>query len=143
LIKWTLTIFCGLAIGLAVSLPAVQISPKVEMLSPCTSTAPMEKQLRRTYDLYNGLYFGGKLSDQILIYYGLAEGNTGQTRKSGSTFLIEINPRDNLTERQVDMTMLHEMCHVASWGKDLREHGPSFMYQVRRIMLEGAFDDLL
>lgn len=98
-----------------------------------------KNQLRWWYGRYNNLYFGGKLQK---IRFGFNSRNTelGSVLHSNPPILF-INNKLRWSRTLSKTTLLHEMIHVKLG------HGPGhnkeFRKELRRLILKGAFDNLL
>ena len=103
-----------------------------------------ETDLKTWYTFYNEVYFDGKLpNDTILRLADMQEeGFMGLTQHVDGTFLITIDPAFNPAEREARATLLHEMVHVAVFP-EFFSHGPRWHVRLRRLIVDGAFDDLV
>lgn len=102
----------------------------------------MRMTLRSLFNRYNRKYFSGKLQVSD-VRFGRVQGST----HADTTFLESAAPIVTLgkhlkdTTRFLHMVLLHEMTHV-----DLGPaagHGPKFVKRMRKLVRQGAFDDLL
>jgi hypothetical protein len=71
-----------------------------------------------------------------------------RTRMLAAVFVIRLDVIKNQERNVAKTTILHEMCHVKTWGESCHIPGqPStcrrWLVELHRIMLEGAFDDLV
>lgn len=109
-------------------------------------TPPMsEEGIADLYRQNNEQWFGNKLpKDTIIKWANLhSEGRFGKSWKDSSgVFHIVLDMEFNEADVQMRITLLHEMCHVAT-GKEVSEHGPLWRAKMRALLLEGAFDGLL
>lgn len=128
-------------------------------LSACFQTPPQQVVvwsnlvecvwLEHQYDAYNDSYFAGKLPTQVIVALGdSAKHDYGQLADTAIGPVILIDTRMNPDAGEQLITTLHEMCHLAvgiefSPNGMLLDHGPKFHGCMRRLMDEGAFDDLL
>jgi hypothetical protein len=98
--------------------------------------------LKQDYLDYNYGYFGNRLPKDTIVMLGPAYAygreNLGLT-VHWNEYIIEINPKYHLTQKQADITLLHEMCHVANWGK---YHSPEWQACMLDLAEQGAFSDL-
>jgi hypothetical protein len=105
--------------------------------------------LEHQYDAYNDVYFSGKLPTQVIVVVGdSAARDMGQLADTSLGPVILIDYRLNPDGGEQLITMLHEMCHLTAMTEFsstglLLAHGPKFHACMRRLMDEGAFDDLL
>lgn len=111
--------------------------------------------LQYLYDSLNCRYFRMKLpSVQAGYYFGPNEkqnyGSTIRLLKASYPTYICLNPHFKDWPKTNEATLLHEMCHVklhtlcAQTGKRPgASHGPQFKAELRRLILAGAFDELL
>lgn len=95
------------------------------------------------YDLFNEQYFNKRLpsSRMVDVRFGLAHGNLGETSICPGGYYIEVNRRLNPADKQVYMTLLHEECHIATWG-EIAKDGPKWQSCMHKLADEGAFDTL-
>jgi predicted metal-dependent hydrolase len=103
--------------------------------------APLtDKRLRRWYQTYNRVYFGGKLPTSAIVCIANVDGCWGQTFHDGIRFAIEIAPQNAICVTVAKMTLLHEMAHVNLWPRTT--HGPYFEREMQRLALAGAMRGL-
>ena len=95
-------------------------------------------------------YFGGRLRN-IEVYHGqLAPRHKHEFRYAvtgisvcGRPMYIVLNEKLRAIGQDVsEMTLLHEMIHV-KYPKDKDNHGKVFKKERRRLILAGAFDELI
>lgn len=106
-----------------------------------------DKRLQNFYDRANRLYFDGglpndtivSLNDEIKEKHGLTVGISDDDTKH-TFFMIYIHPDMHVTRQQVQMTLLHEMCHVKLYP--YMKHGKRFDDEMIRLAVRGAFRDL-
>jgi predicted SprT family Zn-dependent metalloprotease len=110
--------------------------------SACSSDSPSIIELQEMYKNNNKKYFSSKLPNKVIIRYGGSDEYTGFTSYENGVFIIEINPKHNLTPNQTELTLIHEMCHVSSYP-EFDDHGRKFMAELHRLMNAGVFDKLL
>ena len=107
------------------------------------------KYLTRFYEAYNTLYFNGKLP-KLKIGYGRVEprtyGVTAFDVKTRRAICITISQTLHNQGWQCTelVTLLHEMVHVEMGPVSIKEgHGKEFQRLKRRLIVAGAFDELL
>ena len=97
------------------------------------------------YDIFNELYFGNKLPTVRVGFFTKKDDTSyGFTlRVKGARFpsYICLNPYFTEWGKTLRATLLHEMVHVKLMNRG--GHGPKFKKEMRRLILIGAFDDLL
>lgn len=97
--------------------------------------AKREALVKDMYKKYNEIAFNGKLPDNLGIIWskrllttaGITRNKTLASGDRSST--IELSIKVVVDEQRLASTLLHEMCHVASWlvdGERKPPHGPSF-----------------
>lgn len=98
---------------------------------------------------YNKKYFGGKLLS-VPCYVCLLDGtvmacvegaNNPDTDEEMMRILVD--PKKHPYFCQAQVSLLHEMCHLALHPDIKHGHGPKWKREVKRIMKLGAFDDLI
>ena len=100
-----------------------------------------QSRLQNDYALFNGAWFGGKLPDDTSVVYDqVPDGRdvVGLTNWDGTRFVIYIVPRYNLAQSTADETVLHEMCHVFTWNREVIDHGPRFQQCMLDLADDGA-----
>lgn len=97
-------------------------------------------QLRRWYRDANQRWFGGKLPDDVDLFWAPHDGCSGMAWQEGDGFVILINPAYALDFHVARLTLLHEMAHLALWP--YRKHGPRFEAEMRRLAKSGAMKGL-
>ena len=102
-----------------------------------------KKSLFQVFMYYNRKYFGGKLKVSDLRLKKMSHLIAGETTfyEGGVHPSIVINEALTNWGRCVRIVLLHEMAHI-SLPKDA-EHGPRFKRRIRRLVKQGAYDDLL
>ena len=101
------------------------------------------------YDFYNETYFKGRLPP-MRIYYGplarektpFSYGVTAFTRRNRALYIVLNKKLKGLGKEVSCLVLLHEMLHVKLEGSD-SGHGRLFHKEKRRLLLAGAFDDLI
>ena len=100
---------------------------------------------QRLYDHYNEEYFGNKLPVVHVGFYkpgkSLTMGFTFRTQGARHASHITLNPIFKKFTCVLCATLLHEMIHVKDSCKG--GHGPRFKRELRRLILAGAFNELL
>lgn len=102
------------------------------------------------YNAYNDVYFNGNLPRNIVVDWDpmlIPQHNMGLTecpddKVASDGCKITLSPDQQRWSRVWMMTLLHEECHVATWGKEKDAHGKQFHQCMRRLANEGAFDEL-
>jgi hypothetical protein len=141
--RWT-GILCTLVMALCLCPVG---SPQKAPPAPALAFTPGD--LQKIYDSYNREYWDGKLPAATLVWTGLPNDRFGETDKdAGGRFVIRLDVIKNQERNVAKTTILHEMCHVKTWGESCHIPGqPStcrrWLVELHRIMLEGAFDDLV
>lgn len=106
-------------------------------------------ELQDVYKSYNREYWDGKLPAATIVWTALAAGRFGETDvDANGRFIIRLDSIKNRETNVVKTTILHEMCHVKTWGEECHIPGTPnkcrrWLAELHRIMLEGAFDDLV
>ncbi len=103
--------------------------------------AATQGTLTLLYATYNRVYFNGELPVGVRVVFETLPNEMGETRKTGDTFTIYIDPSPNKSPRVAAMTLFHEMVHIKLYGKDFN-HGPAFQAEMQRLADAGAFRDL-
>jgi predicted metal-dependent hydrolase len=101
------------------------------------------KTLTQMFNFYNRKYFGGELKIFNIRFKRLPASTYGQVQfyKGGYLPEIEINRSLLKIPTYVSIIVLHEMAHV-SLPKSAK-HGHRFLAVIKRLVVEGAYDDLL
>ena len=122
------------------------LKPQLIRTRPATAERSARVNLQAAFKSYNQEYFGGRLlaNTEVVWSHELDDaGDYGDSvKKSDGHFLIRVSPYWNPGNEEARLTLLHEMCHVDTWGANELEHGPSWRTCRDRIMIEGALDDL-
>jgi hypothetical protein len=102
-----------------------------------------KKSLFQVFMYYNRKYFGGKLKLSDLRLKKMSHLTAGETTfyEGGVPPAIYINKALTNWGRCVRIVLLHEMAHVSL--PQHVEHGPRFKRRIRRLVKQGAYDDLL
>ena len=105
-------------------------------------------ELQDIYDTYNREYWDGKLPKATVVWTA-HDHKYGETRQDpDGRFRVRLDVIKNRESNVAKTTILHEMCHVKTWGEKCHMAGVDgscrrFYIELHRIMLEGAFDDIL
>jgi hypothetical protein len=101
-----------------------------------------KSDLNDVFQQYNRKYFSGKLK--------VSDVQFGNSRCLGETAFFDNCPPIIVIDRKmmnygriVRMILLHEMAHVSMPNAVGVGHGPKFVRRMRRLVSQGAFDDLL
>jgi hypothetical protein len=109
-----------------------------------------DRRLTRWYTEYNKQFFENKLPVGILVGWDIDEPDAARLHavifnkeEDGvdmTTGTIRLDPNKHKGATDARFSLLHEMCHLrlAPWNK----HGKRFNNEMRRLAVEGAFDDL-
>lgn len=97
----------------------------------------------KLYHEYNRLYFGGKLPDVPIVWSSKKNPDSRGCCVYQPELVIYLNPRFRNWERIWGMTLIHEMVHVEH-RHDVRvkDHGHKFQNRMKRLVEQGAFQDL-
>ena len=84
--------------------------------------------LQYKYRELNRTLFQNSLPPAIVEWADLSDAdNMGQTmQQSDGTFLIQVDRTSNIRDEDLEDTMEHETCHVATWGQEEDPHGRLF-----------------
>jgi predicted SprT family Zn-dependent metalloprotease len=84
--------------------------------------------LQYKYRELNRTLFQNSLPPAIVEWADLSDAdNMGQTmQQSDGTFLIQVDRTTNIRDEDLEDTMEHETCHVATWGQEEDPHGLLF-----------------
>ena len=101
-------------------------------------------QLQDIYKYYNRTYWDGKLpANTTIVWTYPGNDRFGETQQEADgRFVIRLDPIKNREGNVAKTTILHEMCHIKTYG-ERPDHGARWLAELHRIMLEGAFDDLV
>jgi predicted metal-dependent hydrolase len=107
------------------------------------------RDLTHWYHKYNRLYFKDRLLPNIEVYYAPMPSAKGTFRygvtgisKCNRAMYIALNNKLKMLGQDISLiTLLHEMVHSA-FPQDCN-HGKKFKKETRRLLLAGAYDDLL
>ena len=112
--------------------------------------------LERLYPIYNEAYFQNRLTKTPVIdMFEESPDNMADTMcqgvlsTGGTDCMIHFSDKFTLAPRVADFTLLHEMCHIKMWRKDVDslgqqiEHGRSWRGCMVQLDTEGAFRQIL
>ena len=119
--------------------------------SPCKAPAlPYTTgELQDIEKSYNREYWDGKLPAVTVVWTALNGKRFGETHQDeNGRFVIRLDVLKNREQLVAKTTLLHEMAHVKTWGDTCHVEGQPdncrrWLAEIHRIMLEGAFDDLV
>jgi hypothetical protein len=106
-------------------------------------------ELQDIFKTYNRTYWDGKLPETVVVWTALPGKLFGQThQEADGRFVIKLDSAKNGYEIVAKTTILHEMAHIKTWGDQCHITGQPdqcsrWLAEIHRIMLEGAFDDLI
>jgi hypothetical protein len=102
-----------------------------------------DRTLRRWYRTYNDKYFGGRLDDDVDVffckipgYYAYVEGETNCV-----SFDIRVCHTLQNDVKGARRYLLHEMVHVEHWPKTW--HNEKFYNRIAELVQAGAYKGLL
>ncbi len=94
---------------------------------PSLTAAMNTKELRAKYAEFNTHFFDNALPSAKDIELDYGEYNPRYMAQThllpGHTFHIAMNESYAISERNADLTLLHEMCHVRVWNQDIDDNG--------------------
>jgi predicted SprT family Zn-dependent metalloprotease len=84
--------------------------------------------LQNKYQELDRMFFGNGLPPVRIEWADLTEYNRqGETyREDDGTFVVLVDLRTNLRDEDLQDTVSHEMCHVATWRKEDDPRGSAF-----------------
>jgi len=84
--------------------------------------------LKSKYRKLNRQFFANSLPPVRIEWADLTEYNyLGETyREDDGTFVVLVDRRTNLRDEDLQDTVFHEMCHVATWRHENDPHGSAF-----------------
>lgn len=99
--------------------------------------------LQRKYQELNRKFFDNSLPPVRIEWADLTEYNRlGETyRENDGTFVVLVDKRTNFRDEDLQDTVFHEMCHVATWRKQDDPHGSAFrgcMAGIKGKVLQGG-----
>ena len=98
-----------------------------------------DPQLKRWYQKYNRLYFGGTLPDAF-VWYEVPAGAYADCQLVDGVWRVRINPSLAGWPSIARWSLLHEQVHIMLWPN--RNHGRKFQAEMLRLAEAGAFKDL-
>jgi SprT-like family len=108
--------------------------------APSDDTVSIEWTHR--YEEINDSYFEGKLPADVVVHLSNIQNDMGRTTPVGKSYRIDLSPRWNPTEKELSITLFHEVCHIAvKWDVELDAHGPKWQACMHRLSALGAFED--
>jgi len=132
-------------------LPAQAQKPPHLLPNPCQA-APLPYtpgELQDIFNTYNRQYWDGKLPKTTVIWTALKDRYGDTNIENNGSFVIRLDVLKNKEQNVAKTTLLHEMCHVKTWGEQCHVEGAKngdctrWLRELHRIMLEGAFDDIV
>jgi hypothetical protein len=161
-----LTSFLILLVTTLLLCPAVEPQKPVGKTKPSCDVIPLPFSSGALQDLfksYNRQYWRGKLPKTTVVWTALPTrfGETHQNEKNDysadfgesereddGTFVIRLDVVKNREANVAKTTILHEMCHIKTWGEPCHQQGVPddcrrWLAELHRIMMEGAFDDIV
>lgn len=118
------------------------------MFSPLiVSWASPKDRLYEIYSEYNSLYFGSKLPKEVVIDHSEAVQMATTMKMPDGYFHIAFNDKYTAAEVVQNLVLLHEMCHVKTWGEQptdgtfdqSRRHGPLWRSCMLELNVQGVF----
>lgn len=102
-------------------------------------------QLQATYDSFNEEYFNNSLPKNAVVDYGEYDDDFMATTQviSGNRFHIALNESYTGGARNARLTLLHEQCHIKTWGQDRDQHGKLWRSCMLQLDMAGAFREQL
>jgi len=84
--------------------------------------------LQKKYQELNQKFFDKRLPPVRIEWADLTEYNRlGETyRENDGTFVVIVDRKTNFRDEELQDTVFHEMCHVATWRKEDDPHGAAF-----------------
>lgn len=123
----------------------IQINPDIP-IEDTINYDQLQKDLTSWYEIYNNTYFDGQLPRDTILgctpYLSTqldAQGVTAIT--ADRKFIILIDSRFCIGNRVEKRILLHEMVHVKLFP--VSGHPETFTTEIHRLLLTGAFDDVL
>ncbi len=100
------------------------------------------EELQATYRTYNLTEFGGKLpTDTIIDFDEKDPDNMASTsQEADGQFHISFNHKFVAGVRVMNLTMLHEQCHIATWGN---KHGREWRACMLKLDAAGVFREII
>jgi hypothetical protein len=142
--------------------PAVEPQKPVGKPNPPCDVVPLPfspGDLQDLFKFYNRQYWKGKLPKTTVVWTALSSSRFGETHQNDAdygesekqddgTFVIRLDVIKNREANVAKTTILHEMCHIKAWGETCHQQGlpddcRRWLAELHRIMMEGAFDDIV
>ena len=107
-------------------------SPCLQLLAVCAqlprNTGERQSFLQSRYRELNREFFGNSLPLARIEWADLTSYNRlGETyREDDGTFVVLVDRKTNTRDEDLQDTVFHEMCHVATWMKEFDPHGLAF-----------------
>jgi SprT-like family len=110
----------------------------------CTTSSIPQAKLLQWYAEANKDYFDNTLpKDTEIVWESLRYKKAmADTACNEQGCIIRMDPYVNIAPATAQETLLHEMCHVKTWGTDLG-HGPEFQNCMTMLFRKGALDGLI
>lgn len=93
--------------------------------------------LQQKYQKLNRTFFENSLPTARLEWADLTDADAvGQTfLENDDSFVIQVDRRSDFwDDDDLQDTVKHETCHIATWGKELEAHGPRWQACMARIL---------
>lgn len=122
-------------------------APNEKGAVPRTALKDDDLNLQSYYAGYNETLFMDQLPKNTVVRWGdltgmPGNGDMGDTFELGGASLIVVDRTTNPTSRGALMTLIHEMCHVKTNGKEFDVHGPKFQGCMLDVAEQGGFRGL-
>ena len=99
--------------------------------------------LQRAYARYNRLYFRNRLPRKFSVKFERGITEMGYFRHRGpKPVCIRLNEKLRGWNSAWELTLLHEMCHLAT-ASETTDHGPRWRRERRRLYKLGAFEPMI
>lgn len=111
-----------------------------------SASQALDTHLRADFVAFDDEYFGGDLSKNTIVTYidNGPDADIGDT-ECNLVCSINVNAYYDRSEKEADMTLLHEMCHADLFTRHEYEydpHGPKWEACMHQLADERAFDQL-
>jgi len=133
-------------IALAVLLLGLVLTP-VQAAHREWSKAQMQQHVTEQFRHFNDGYFDGKLPKTTVHYAEVPneEDVVGFTicdmdENGPMECEVWVVPHYNIEPMAANLTLAHEMCHIAVYGKEFDDHGPKWQGCMKHLATEGAFE---
>ena len=112
---------------------------------PSPTAALSVAQLQTTYDAFNEEYFANSLPKNTVVDYDEYDDDFMATTQviSGKRFHIALNENYTGGARNARLVLLHEQCHIKTWGQDRDQHGKLWRSCMLQLDMQGAFREQL